>query len=186
MMGLTKRDKDFWLKELKHELQQRVAVFQPAIDRCLELAKVKAVKEVKIGKDWASVQRRYQEVLEAYIKYTELKDDMDDLVEALNDKLLPYRHDIVQYGRTYTEKIKVEWSHPGYHGVSHAKLKDDWLKYLVETHFLEAVMIAEGVTEPLEIAEVEKKLERNIMLATSASQLKEFLEAFMSENDIEV
>ena len=45
-------------------------------------------------------------------------------------------------------------------------------------------MIAEGVTEPLEIAETEKRLERNIMLATSAGQLKAFLEVFMSDNEI--
>lgn len=184
-MGLTKRDKDFWLDELKEELKKKLAVFQPAIDRCMGLARVKGMKVVGLEKDWIAIGAKFKKIVKTYKEYLELKDEMDELVELINDKLEPYTYERPQYGRTYIENVKVNWTGPSYHGIGAANLGSGWIDDLARC-FLDEVMVAEGVTEPMEIAEVEKKLERNIMLATSAAQLKEFLEAFMQDNGIEV
>lgn len=183
-MGLTKRDKDFWLNELKEELQKKIAVLQPAIDRCLGLAMAKAMKDTRLEKDWSAIQKKYAQIEAIHEDYEKEKENMEELVDAINDKLEPYRYDKVQYGRGYSEAIKVGWTAPNAYGLNAGKLEDTWIERLAREYFLEEVMIAEGVTEPLEIAETEKRLERNIMLATSAGQLKAFLEVFMSDNEI--
>ena len=88
-MGLTKRDKDFWLNELKEELQKKIAVLQPAIDRCLGLAMAKAMKDTRLEKDWSAIQKKYAQIEAIHEDYEKEKENMEELVDAINDKLEP-------------------------------------------------------------------------------------------------
>jgi hypothetical protein len=183
-MALTKSEKEFWTRERKAELQLKYDEYEEAISECLEIAKARALKELKLSGKWKRSQALYQKMLDTHKAYWDAVDRLGDGVEELNKELRPYETKSKHPGSTYTERIRLYYNAPGTAYTKDPELSEKWLEDLAREYFLEDVMVERGVTEPIALRKAQKHLERHIMLATSNTKLKEFLDTFLLDWEI--
>lgn len=185
-MALTKAEKEFWVNELREELQKKINTYRAEIDECMEIAKAEAIDEVGLGSDWGLAKKQYAKLLKIHEDYKNAQNDLGETVKGLNKKLKPYEYTHKTYGYERTETISLSYSSPGTAYNVDKELSEDWLEKVAEHHFLEDVMRSRGVTAPLQLKEAQKTLKRAVMLATTTTKLKEFLEQFMEEWGVEL
>ena len=181
-MGLTKSEKDFWVKELDAELKEQIEEYRDAIDACLVVAGEKALRAVGVDALYKKVLKQYEVSARLQKQYKESTDEVKSTIKEINKKLDGYEYVTTRYGGVYHDDIEISFSEASCSfdpGVS-----DEWIKRLAKQYYLDDVMEKEGLVEPLRLEQVRKTLKRTIMLATTSTQLKEFLERFMTENDI--
>ncbi len=186
-MALTKTEKDFWIAELRAELQVQIDSFQDEVDVCMEIAKINALESLKITGKWKRAQALYKKMLAIHAQYKNEGEAVANAVRELNEILQPYKRTVSRFGGAgYSEAIRLATNFPstGYH--NEEELCSVWLEQLAKEYYLEDVMVARGITQPLDLAKAQAQLKRQIMLATSSTQLKEFLQSFMEIWDIKI
>lgn len=186
---LSKSEKEFWLKEIGDELDLKIEPYTDDIERCFELAKGEALKSTGVDKRWLQLQRAAELADKAYQTYKDIEEELTDLLREVNKELKKYTYEVIEYDkykRLYN--IEINWASPNSYRAKENEthgLSTSWIDTLAKHFFFEKMLESQGVTAPLEVKRLKKKLERGIMLATTTTQLREFLNGFMAENEIE-
>jgi len=188
MSGLTKSEKDFWVSELKAEIDGKIEEHREDIEKCIEEAFDYGLKKHGADAEYKKALSLVSDVNKAYADYqvvlSRFKEHIGKVHEALND--LRYE-EYVSPAYSRSEKVSVSYNAPGagYGGTDKLRIDTRWQRNLAMV-YVDEVMLKNNVTEPLRLKELKKKIERGIMLATSSAKLAEFLEEFAVANDMEL
>lgn len=190
-MALTKAEKDFWVQEITHEIDNEIANYSTEIGECKEMAFEYALKKNNATKEYEECLKLHKHLQDIWDNYASLKETFKDATNKLQEKLegLSFEEP-AYYGARVTrkEKIRVAYSLPNdTHRYSNYEkdgvFQDSFIERLASV-YLNEVMTNRGVTEPLELEELKKKVERGIMLATTSAKLAQFLQEFSEENGL--
>lgn len=186
-MALTKTDKKFWIGELQRELKLKKSAFSEDVQRCVELAKTKVLEELGLTKDIPRLQKLQDNMWSDYERYEKSRELYENMVNDINKKVKGVGITAYHYGGepyTTTTEMSKRTPHSGY-GSRVNEMDMRWLDQLAK-EFLPGVLEEEGIVEVIRLEDESERLERNIMLATSNTQLKEFLDAFCERNEVEL
>jgi len=186
-MGITQKEKDYWLRELDSELEKQQEEYAAEVEHAMAIAEVLTIEESGVAGELEAMDRKLAEVNELYRVYEEANDELQDMVEDTNKKLKPFRYSQERYGQLNWYSAKVDYSPPSsaYQKTGVGDIKNSWIETFAEMK-LDEVLASEGLTGTLTIGAKRKGLKRNVMLATTSAQLRTFLEAFCSENGLEL
>lgn len=192
-MALTKSEKDFWVQEIAHEIDNEIANYSTEIGECREMAFEYALKKNNATKEYEECLELYKRLQDIWADYASLKDYFKDVANSLQEKLegLSFEEPVYYGARvTRNERVTVGYSLPDdTHRYSNYEkdgvFQDSFIERLSNV-YLKEVMANRGVTEPLELEELKKKVERGIMLATTSAKLSQFLSKFAEENGLEL
>ena len=189
-MALTKTEKDFWVREIKHEIDKKIDEYSDEINECKDLAFDYAMKDTGALKDYQACLDMWDDIENAWDEYTKLIEKFKKHAKALQEKLkdVRYEHE-VHGGYSRSENINVLYAIPSethrYGIFSDGVFNDSWKDTLAKV-YLEQVMLSNKLDEPIRLKQLKKSVERGIMLSTTSARLALFLEGFAEENGLEL
>lgn len=187
-MAITKSEKDYWVRELKKELKELREEHTEEYERCMELARERAVQELGIGRLLGTAGKLHAEAFDKYEVYRKHSEKTSKAVNAVNEKLKGIRvetgHEYPQYDRP-----RLSYNAPqNAYNYNYTKSKDIDLSFLdtLAKLYIDDVLEEQGATDIIHLQEAYKMVERRIMLATTSKQLREFLTWFSKDVGIEI